>query len=189
MEVSSVIYTIGHSNHTAESYLALLCEHNIEVVVDIRSIPYSRYCPHFTGPNLEMLLQAHDIDYTFAGEYLGGRPRLPEFYKSRTIPTGKADYLKLVDYDAVAQASWFQRGLRRLLEISETARTAIMCSEENPLQCHRHHLIETSLRDLGTRVIHIRRNGALEELTHEDASNATTTKFFAEQLKLTGTEG
>lgn len=162
MAESLVVYTIGHSNHPPDHFLDLLHRHQIQAVVDVRTSPYSRFAPHFTGNALRLLLQQHDIQYVFAGENLGGRPSDPMYYRDGVVPEGKADYLNLVDYPAIARQEWFQRGVQRLLDIAATRVTAIMCSEENPLRCHRHHLIEGSLCEREATVVHIRKDGSLE---------------------------
>ena len=173
MAESVSVYTIGHSNHSLDRFLDLLSQHQVETIVDVRSVPYSRFAPHFNGNAIKLLLEQHGIQYVYAGKFLGGRPTDPSCYKTGAIPEGKVDYLNLVDYPAVARQPWYQRGIRRLLEIATTQRTAIMCSEENPRLCHRHHLIEISLHEQGVSVIHIRRDGNLESLPPETRNTGT----------------
>jgi uncharacterized protein (DUF488 family) len=162
MDSDSRIFTIGHSNHAAPVFLKLLKTYLIEVVVDVRSAPFSRFAPHFNRNELENALATHGIEYRFAGELLGGRPVDPVCYRNGVVPEGKADYLSLVDYDTVARQSWYQRGVARLLEIAAEYPTAVMCSEEDPERCHRHHLIAPSLHERGFAVLHIRRDGDVE---------------------------
>ena len=157
------LYTIGHSNQTMDDFLRLLKENYIRVLVDVRSQPYSRFNPQFNRDSLKFSLADAMIDYVFAGEYLGGRPTDPTCYKSGAVPEGKADYLKLVDYSEVMKRDWYQRGIDRLLQIAGERLTAIMCSEEDPMQCHRHHLITQTLLERGVPVWHIRANGEVEE--------------------------
>src|SRR5687768_2878436 len=159
----NTIYTVGHSNLSIEQFLRLLAQHGIEVVVDVRSAPYSRYTPHFNHDALASTLKQMGIEHRYAGEYLGGRPKDPTCYKNGQLPDGKADYLKLVDYQAVATRPWYQKGIARLLEIATDKTTALLCSEEDPHQCHRHHLIAQSLIEKGISVEHIRGNGSAEK--------------------------
>ena len=135
------LYTIGHSNHSLEKLIRLLEDNGVMTVVDVRSAPYSRYNPHFGKENLESALSQRTIQYVFAGKYLGGRPPDPSCYKSRTLPGDGADYLHEVDYPEVMKREWFVKGIERLLELADEQTTAILCSEENPAECHRHHLI------------------------------------------------
>lgn len=157
------VYTVGHSNHPPEAFLDLLRRHGIETVVDVRSAPYSRYTPHFNKRELERLLAEAGIRYVFAGDVLGGRPPDPTCYKNGAVPDGHANYLELVDYAAVAARDWYRRGIERLREIGHDRRIAMMCSEEDPARCHRHHLIAQTLLADGVPVHHIRASGECED--------------------------
>lgn len=173
------LFTIGHSNHTFEKFVRLLEDNGIMTLVDVRSAPHSRYNPQFNKENLEMMLPQHDIQYAFAGRFLGGRPTDPSCYKNRQLPGEGADYLHEVDYPEVMKRDWFTKGVVRLLELADEQTTAIMCSEENPAECHRHHLIAKYLMAQypEVKVMHIRGDGAvfgavsitdaLDELTAE----------------------
>lgn len=155
------IYTIGHSNSPASKIIDLLKINEIDVLVDVRSSPYSQFTPQFNRETLTHTLELAGLEYRFAGEYLGGRPKDPNCYKIKQIPDGKADYLHLVDYPAVMTMDWFKKGLQRLIEISKQKRVAIICSEEDPANCHRHHLIGKALLAKGVEVLHIRGDGNL----------------------------
>lgn len=158
---SLTLYTIGHSNITASAFTDLLKQYQIQVVVDVRSSPYSQYSPQFNRELVEKTLEEAGIEYKFAGDYLGGRPNDPSCYKNKLVPDGKADYLHLVDYPLVMAKDWYQKGLQQLIAIGQQSRTAILCSEENPAHCHRHHLIGKSLVEKGIVVLHIRGDGNL----------------------------
>jgi hypothetical protein len=112
------ILTIGHSVLPIERFIELLRDNGVDVLVDVRSTPYSRYNPQFTcacatgAGNRESLaasLAAAGIEYAFAGDYLGGRPRDPTCYRNGELPGEGADYLKLVDYQEVMRRPWYQR--------------------------------------------------------------------------------
>lgn len=135
------LFTIGHSNHSLEKFFELLEANGVMTLVDVRTMPASRYNPQFNKGNLEQALPERDIQYVFAGNYLGGRPSDPTCYKSRSLPAEGADYLHEVDYPEVMKRPWFTKGIERLLELADEQTTAVMCSEEDPAQCHRHHLI------------------------------------------------
>lgn len=155
--------TIGHSNHSLETFIALLEANGVLALVDVRSAPASRYNPHFNKANLERVLPARGIEYAYAGKYLGGRPADPSCYKSRQIPPEHADYLHEVDYPAVMRKEWFVKGMARLLEMADEQQVAVMCSEEDPAQCHRHHLIAKYLLQEfpDAQVFHIRGDGTV----------------------------
>jgi len=184
MDTPLVLYTIGHSNHPAATFLALLRQHNIRLLVDVRSAPYSRYVPHFNKQELAAFLQANGVEYRYAGEYLGGQPKDTAVYKEQPTPgddAKRSDYGKQVDYLAVMQQEWYQRGIRRLLDlVAETAGgVTILCSEANPHDCHRHHLITRSLLDPAVRITaqniqvqHILKDGTLEVAAAADFQTA-----------------
>lgn len=163
------LYTIGHSDLTAEDFLHLLRMHNIDVLLDVRSAPYSKYVPHFNKRELDEFLNANGVDYRFAGDQLGGRPA----QKDGEIPD-RATLLDLAQYEAIMQRNGYQEAVQRLLEvIHETMQkggnVAVMGSESNPRECHRHHLIVRSLIDPKLRIvdaeveaIHILKDGTLE---------------------------
>jgi uncharacterized protein (DUF488 family) len=157
------LYTIGHSNHTAHEFVRLLEDNGVMTVVDVRSSPHSRFSPHFDAESLERLLPRHNIQYAFAGRWMGGRPEDPTCYRSGSLPDGGADYLHEVDYQAIMTRSWFLAAIARLLEMAHDQTTAIMCSEEDPARCHRHHLIARFLLDEHPEidVQHIRGDGAV----------------------------
>lgn len=159
------ILTIGHSTLLGEEVIAALRGAGVATVVDVRSVPFSRYTPQFNRAELERTLAAAGIGYAYAGEFLGGRPTDPTCYKDGVIPDGEANFLALVDYDEVARRPWFRRGLDRLIEIAAERPTAVMCSEEDPLRCHRHHLIAQALLARGIVVGHLRKGGTVEPAT------------------------
>lgn len=150
------VYSIGHSNQSLDQFIALLQRHQIQSLVDVRSAPYSRYVPHFNRPELEDAVERRGVRYLYLGEELGGRPPTDDFYDAE-------DH---VLYSRVAVAPFFLRGLERLTDEAAPYRAAIMCSEEDPTNCHRHLLIARVLDKQGVRVLHIR--GDDREQTEDD---------------------
>jgi uncharacterized protein (DUF488 family) len=157
------LLTIGHSNHSLDDFVRLLDESGIMILVDVRTSPYSRYNPQFNKESLEVELPRCNIQYVYAGKYLGGRPSDPSLYKSHKLPEEGTDYLHEVDYSAVMERPWFIKGIQQLLEIADQDLTAIMCSEENPADCHRHHLIAKYILEHHpeVQVRHIRGDGTV----------------------------
>jgi uncharacterized protein (DUF488 family) len=171
-----ILYTIGHGNQTADSLLALLRQHEIRVVLDVRSAPYSKYVPHFNKAALQVTLGEAGFDYRFAGDHLGGRPKQLEMYRQGTqldANVERDDFLKLVDYEAVMQQEWYRKGITRLMEIMQGGGGVVcLCSETDSQNCHRHHLIARSLLDPSVKVVeqavevrHILKDGALQVVT------------------------
>ncbi len=135
------LFTIGHSVHNLDKFVQLFNKHDVTTLVDIRTTPASRYQPQFNQAHLEQFLPPRSIRYIFAGKYLGGRPSDPVCYKGRMLLAEGANYLHEVDYLEIMRQAWFVKGIQRLLELANEQTTAIMCSEEDPSLCHRHHLI------------------------------------------------
>jgi uncharacterized protein (DUF488 family) len=146
------LFTIGHSNLELEVFLALLAQHRVETLADVRSRPSSFRFPQFNRDPLESTLASAGIRYEFLGDSLGGRPADPRVYRENG----------LVDYAARRRAADFVEGLERALALSRTSVTALMCAEEDPLQCHRFLMICPALLERGATPVHIRRGGALE---------------------------
>ncbi len=161
-----IIFTIGHSNHAAESFLALLQHHGLATLIDVRSAPFSRFRPRFSRKALSAFLENAGIRYIWAGRALGGRPDDPACYRDGIVRKGN------VDYGVMARQASYQDGVRQLLANAADGPIVVMCSEEDPRRCHRHHLLEPSLRELGAAVLHIRRDGCLETIDPAQATPA-----------------
>jgi uncharacterized protein (DUF488 family) len=150
------ILTIGHSRHSLERFLSLLETAEVTAVADVRSAPVSRFSPHFNKAALAASLAEHNIAYVFLGEALGGRPHRPDVYTR-----GVADYEKL------AASPEFRAGIARLMEAAEHHLIAAMCSEADPLDCHRCLLVGRALAGAGNEVGHILASGDI--MTHAAA--------------------
>jgi uncharacterized protein (DUF488 family) len=152
----NTVFTMGHSTHAIEHFVALLRAHGVTAIADVRSTPYSRMAQHFNREPLRAYLKVNGIDYVFLGAELGARSSDPACYVD-----GK------VQYDRLAAQPEFQRGLDRIQAGAERHRIALMCAEGDPLTCHRTILVARELRNRGIAVSHIRTDGALE--SHEAA--------------------
>jgi len=93
-----------------DQFLELLNLHQITLVVDVRSAPYSQFAPQFNRETLETSLRSAGLQYKYAGDYLGGRPKDPDCYSNGILPEGKADYLHLVDSSKVMTKDFFKKG-------------------------------------------------------------------------------
>jgi uncharacterized protein (DUF488 family) len=155
---SLTILTIGHSRHSLERFIALLEKAGVTGVADVRSAPVSRFSPYFNKAALAASLAARGIAYEFCGKELGGRPDRAELYTK-----GVADYEKM------AAAPEFRASLTRLMQVAEQYRFAAMCSEANPLDCHRCLLVGRALVEAGVEVGHILASGAV--MPHAEAED------------------
>jgi uncharacterized protein (DUF488 family) len=145
------LYTIGHSNLPVERFLALLAQAGITALADVRSVPFSRRFPWFSGKSLAARLPTQGIGYLAMGATLGGRPRDATLYCDG-----------VADYEAIAAVPEFQDGLDHLVEAARNARVCVMCAERDPLDCHRCLLIGRVLAARKMRLGHILVDGTIE---------------------------
>jgi uncharacterized protein (DUF488 family) len=142
------IWTIGHSSRTLEEFLALLAQHGIEAIADVRRFPGSRRQPWFARESLEASLAIRGIAYLWVPA-LGGRRRpsadSPNIAWRNTSFRGYADHLDSAE---------FAGGLDELLTLAARQHTAIMCAEVLWWRCHR-ALISDVLKVRGIEVVHI----------------------------------
>lgn len=148
-----MIFTIGHSTHPIERFLSLLSQHRIAAIADVRSAPFSRRNPQFSRHNLTRHLHNAAIQYVFLGKELGARSQDESCYAN-----GKVQYHRL------AATRIFQQGIAALQQQAQQYRTAILCAEQEPLECHRTILVS---QHLNIPVLHIHADGRLEP--HEQA--------------------
>lgn len=147
----TTLYTVGHSNHSPEHFLALLHQHGITAIADVRSTPYSRYCPHFNPAPLTSSLARAGITYVFLGKELGARPDDQQCYVDRGV-----------DYGRVAARPEFRAGLERVVQGLAKFRLALMCTEKDPLDCHRMILVCRHLRSSDITINHILPDASIE---------------------------
>ena len=149
------LFSIGHSNISAERFIAMLHSAGVAAVADVRSTPVSRFCPWFSAKNLAPLLGRSGVRYSAYGDALGGRPRDAELYRAG-----------VADYEAMARQPNFEAGLQRLMSDAARCRgsgvVCLMCSEREPLDCHRCLLVARALALRGLAVGHIHHDGAIE---------------------------
>ena len=162
------IYTIGHSNHTWESFAPLLTKHSIRLLVDVRSSPVSRWAPFASEYALPALLEQVGGRYVHLGSSLGGKPADSSYYDRQ----GKVDYRKL------RSAYAFQEGIEELLRLARREESAILCSEEDPAKCHRSLLLGPALDEHEVELVHIRADGSLQS-----AEAIADTKAYKRQLQ------
>jgi uncharacterized protein (DUF488 family) len=148
----SVVCTIGHSSQSYEEFATLLRNHGIEVVVDVRSAPYSRFAPQFDRELLNRSLIQSNIKYLFLGRELGGRPDQAGYYDAQGH----------VLYGRIVSDPMFSAGIDRLERGISEFRLALMCGEENPAHCHRRLLVGRVLMERGHQLLHIRTGGCAQ---------------------------
>jgi uncharacterized protein (DUF488 family) len=150
------IFTIGHSTHPLDRFLALLKRHDIELLADIRRFPGSRKFPHYNRDNLASSLPEAGIGYRWI-EALGGRRQQKSSASSSNFGLRNESFRNYADYMAT---DGFREGVRQLLEQAEQRRTAFMCSESLFWRCHR-RLVSDYLLAKDISVQHIMPAGEL----------------------------
>lgn len=162
MVISKVnqLYTIGHSNRTIEQFIDLLTIYGIKQVIDIRTIPKSRFNPQFNQDSLEKSLKDAGISY-FQMEKLGGL----RHSKSDSVNLGweNLSFRGFADY---MQTHEFLEAIEQLKNIAVRKETAIMCAEALPWRCHR-SLVADALTKQKWKVFHImsKKTASLHKLT------------------------
>jgi uncharacterized protein (DUF488 family) len=153
--MSLSIFTVGHSNHPLDRFLALFAQHEVEGLVDIRRFPGSRKHPHFHRDNLATALPKAGVEYHWLEE-LGGR-RSKQRDESPNLGLENKGFRNYADYMLTDE---FRKGVEKLLEVVRQKQTAIMCAEGLFWQCHR-RLVSDFLVANGVTVQHIMPSGEL----------------------------
>lgn len=148
--VKPVIYTIGHSTHPIEYFIELLKLHNVNCVVDVRSLAASRFNPQYNKKALVTSLSNQGVAYLHFGEEFGARQTDPSLL----------DEEGRVDFEKIRNSEKFARGIERLAKgLMEGYTIGLMCSESEPLYCHRFSMISVALTDFDVR--HILKNKSM----------------------------
>ena len=143
------LYSIGHSNQPLEDFLGLLKMYGINCIVDVRSVPASKYSPQFNQENLKWFLKGHGVHYLFFGEEFGAR-------RTDCID----EKVGQVNFEWAVETPNFKQGVVRLMNgLTKGFNIALMCSEADPLECHRFSLVSRYFYDNGLDVQHILKDG------------------------------
>ena len=153
------LFKVGHSNLDFLPFVQLLKDCSVDLLIDVRSQPRSSRFPQFSQPGFDKMIEDAGIGYLFLGEELGGRPDDADAYRQDGV----------VDYRARRKSYAFQAGVERVLDELQRASCALLCAEEDPLECHRFLMICPELVGRGIRPLHIRKGSQIE--SQEDAEN------------------
>jgi len=143
-------------------FISLIQANNISHIVDIRSIPYSKYAPWSNKSRLSELLKPFKISYTYLGHKLG----------AKSVSLNRSSQQQDINANTA-----YDEGIQVLLQLSMRANLALLCAEGDPAKCHRQHIIAQTLLDSGTKVLHILKNGNIKEAWLEDQKPTQTTLF------------
>jgi len=124
------LFTIGYSIHEKDSFMAVLLKNNIDMLIDIRSRPQYTNNTEFLQAKLIINLKAENIQYKYLGNSLGGRPKNMNYYNKKRL-----------DYNFFTKSPEFQIGISKIYNYLRKNNCVLMCSENDPLKCHRFLII------------------------------------------------
>lgn len=183
------IYTIGHSLQSIEEFYEMIHKFGVNCIIDVRSMPFSQHAPQFNKEHLKLFLNKCNIIYAHFGTEFGARRT--DCLVS-TIKNGVS--VQQVNFEKGTLTENFQRGILRLNKaLSQGRNISLMCTESNPLDCHRFSFISRYLFDNNYDVFHITRDKSTKEitaLTHKELENSMIKEYLSKrnhELRETGT--
>jgi uncharacterized protein (DUF488 family) len=142
------VFTVGHSTHSADTFVETVRAHGVRQLADIRRFPGSRRHPHFGSAALADRLAREGMAYRHFPELGGRRPARPD---SDNTAWRNAAFRGYADYMGTAE---FERAVAELLDFVRADPTALMCAESLWWRCHR-ALLADALVARGVTVRHI----------------------------------
>ena len=178
--MGKTIYTIGYSGFSLVDFIQELRNHNINVVIDVRSYAYSERYPDYNKTTIEKSLNKAGIYYKNYAKEFGARQDNMAFYSSE-------GYL---DFDIFSKSEQFQNGVTKIVDSTEKGyKIVFMCAEKEPIQCHRTILVARAFDKLGFSVIHLMPKGITknqrqidEELLKKYFPNIGQMTLFDDQM-------
>lgn len=177
--MDKVLLSIGHSQHKIDFFISLLREHNVNYILDVRSTPYSQFAAEYNRESIKTILESNGIAYTFMGNYFGARPSDYSLYS----PNG---YL---DFEKVANCLNFRKAFANVMKgAGQGYRIAFMCTEKDPVECHRAILVTNAFYKAGYSIEHIMPDSTIQ--TQEDINERLLDMHYPDrnQLSLFATE-
>ncbi|GLU57302.1 DUF488 domain-containing protein [Dyadobacter frigoris] len=161
------LFTVGHSSHPPDYFLELLREYKITCLIDVRSVAASAYNPQYNKEPLAAFLNKNGIQYLHFSKEFGARHTEPELLDEN----GKVDFEKVRNSDS------FKEGVQRLIQgLDKGFIISLMCSEAEPLDCHRFSMVSVALSNAGFEINHILKDKSLA--TNAQLENALFKKFY-----------
>ncbi|ANE50636.1 DUF488 family protein [Flavisolibacter tropicus] len=161
-----IIYTVGHSTHQLDYFVSLIQEYGVTCLIDVRSVAASSYNPQYNQEPLKNYLKNHGVTYLHFSEEFGARFTDPDLLDD----DGQVDFEKV-------RKSWsFKNGVERLWQgVEKGFVIAMMCSESEPLDCHRFSMVSLALVRDGFDVKHILKDKSLK--SHTDLESILLKKY------------
>lgn len=157
VKIDKILYTIGHSRHSEQYFLRLLKLNKINCIVDVRSTPFSKFCPQFNKEELKKCLNLYGIYYIHMGKEFGARRADKNLYTAE-------GYL---DFEKTAKSEQFLKGIERIsIGVEKKLNISFMCSEKDPIDCHRNILVANEFYKRKYTIKNILEDGKVEKQEH-----------------------
>lgn len=165
--MENILLSIGHSQHQVNYFINLLKSHGVNYILDVRSTPYSQFAAIYNRENIRPTLQSNGIEYAFMGDYFGARPTDPSLYSAK-------GYL---DFEKVVNSSKFKKGFDNVIKgIKQGYRIAFMCTEKDPIECHRAILVTNTFYKEGYSIEHIMPDNTIQ--TQQDINERLLDMYY-----------
>lgn len=147
------IFTIGHSIYPINKFIELLNNFKINCIIDVRSVPFSKYAFQYNINELKICLNNSGIHYIYMGKEFGARKSDKSLFTSGGY----------VDFNKVKKQDDFLKGMERVKTgLKKGYILALMCTEKDPINCHRNILVAKAFYDEGFEIKNIHENSDIE---------------------------
>lgn len=171
--MSRILYTVGHSQHNVEYFIDMLRKCNINYVLDVRSTPYSQFAENYNREKIKVSLRGANIEYSFMGNFFGARPEDRALYS-------KEGYL---DFEKARNSTKFQSGVNNVIKgIQAGNNITLMCTEKDPMECHRAIMVARTFFERGIEVQHILADGSLQ--SHDVLNQKLIDLYFPDRYQI-----
>lgn len=168
------VYTLGHSNYPFDKLIEILKKYNINCVVDIRAIPYSKYNTQYNKELFQENLKKLGYTYIYMADEFGAKRKTRESYNDE----GYANFEKVILEDD------FKKGVKRLkVGCDKGYKIVLLAAIQEPIRCPRAILVGRELVKEGFNVKHIMHEGDLK--SQVDLEELLLEKYFDQRNQLT----
>lgn len=171
--MQETILSIGHSQHNIDYFINMLKRHQVNYILDVRSTPYSQFASDYNRDSIRILLSNYNITYSFMGEYFGARPSEKSLYADK-------GYL---DFEKYKKSEIFIKGYNNVLKgVAQGNRVAFMCTEKDPIDCHRAILVTRAFAEAGVPIEHIMADNSIQ--TQNDLDQRLLKIYYPDRKQL-----
>lgn len=172
--MSGTLYTIGYSGFHTGDFIDLLASKGVNVLIDVRSKPYSSYYPEFNKEHFAKKLAQEDIHYRNYSNEFGARQTNRTFFSVEGF----------LDFDKFSKSDIFKHGFARVKEgIEQNYSLVFMCAESNPIDCHRTIMVARAFFDVGYEITHLMKDG--KAISHKDVEQKILDMFYPDRAQMT----